>query len=108
MLIRVLAATLCCALAAPGQAADLQKDQPAAEKTKKAKQPKPKDQSNPKAPKQKKPKKAKSDVPAPDEPDDPDAVEAGGSGRRVFWEGNPPPRVRWRVSPAPPSAFPKG
>jgi len=89
MLIRVLAAALCCALAAPGQAADLQKDQPAAEKTKKAKAPKPKDQSNPKAPKQKKPKKAKSDVPAPDEPVDPDAVEAGGSGWRFSWKQHP-------------------
>jgi phosphate-selective porin OprO/OprP len=89
MLIRVLAAALCCALAAPGQAADLQKDQPAAEKTKKAKSPKPKDQSNPKAPKQKKPKKAKSDVPAPDEPIDPDAVETGGSGWRFSWKQHP-------------------
>ncbi len=89
MLIRVLAAALCCALAAPGQAADLQQDQPAAEQTKKAKAPKPKDQSNPKAPKQKKPKKAKSDVPAPDEPVDPDAVEAGGSGWRFSWKQHP-------------------
>ena len=89
MLIRVLAAALCCALAAPGQAADLQKDQSGVEKTKKAKAPKPKDQSNPKAPKQKKPKKAKSDVPAPDEPIDPDAVETGGSGWRFSWKQHP-------------------
>jgi len=89
MLIRLLAAALFCALAAPGQAADVQKDQPGAEKTKKAKATKPKDQSNPKAPKQKKPKKAKSNVPAPDEPVDPEAVETGGSGWRFSWKQHP-------------------
>jgi phosphate-selective porin OprO/OprP len=91
VLIRLLTAALVCALAAPAQAVDLQEQQPAPEKTKKAKAAKPKDQAKTKDPaKPKKPKKAKSDVPAPDEPVDPDAVEApGGRGWRTSWKQHP-------------------
>jgi len=90
VLIRLLGAALLCVLAASAQAVDLQKDQPASEKTKKAKAAKPKDQAKTKDPaKPKKPKKAKSDVPAPDEPVDPDAVETGGGGWRFSWKQHP-------------------
>jgi phosphate-selective porin OprO and OprP len=98
VLIRLLLAVWLCVIAAPGQAADVQKDQPTAEATKpaKAKKTKPKDQSQPKDPaKPKKQKKPKSNVPAPDEPFNPDepiepnAVETGGGGWRFSWKQHP-------------------
>jgi phosphate-selective porin OprO and OprP len=90
VLIRLLVAAWLCAIAAPGQAADVQKDQPTAEKTKAGKSAKPKDQSKPKDPaKPKKQKKPKSDVPAPDEPIDPNVVEPSGSGWRFSWKQHP-------------------
>ena len=88
MLIRLLLTAWLCAIAAPGQAADVQQDQPKAEAAKPGKKAKPKDQSQPKDPaKPKKQKKPKSNVPAPDEPFNPDEpidqnpAEPGGSGR---------------------------
>jgi len=54
VLIRLLLAAWLCVIAAPGQAADVQNDQPTAEAAKPGKNAKPKDQSKPK--KQKKPK----------------------------------------------------
>ena len=90
MLTRLLAAAMLCTLARPGQAGDLQRDQPGAETTKKATAAKPNDQRKTKDPaKAKKPKKAKSNVPAPDEPIDPDAVVDGGSGWRFSWKQHP-------------------
>ena len=92
MLIKLLVAALFCLVAAPGRAAGLQKDQPTAEKSKKAA--KPRDQSKAKDPAQpkkpKKTKKPKADVPAPDEPIDPEAVEsAGDRGWRFSWKQHP-------------------
>ena len=90
MLIRLLLAAWLCVIATPGQAADVQNDQPTAEATKPGKNAKPKDQSKPK--KQKKPK---SNVPAPDEPINPEeqieptVAEPSGGGWRFSWKQHP-------------------
>jgi len=98
VLIRLLLTAWLCAIAAPGQAADVQQDQPKAEAAKPGKKAKPKDQSQPKDPaKPKKQKTPKSNVPAPDEPFNPDEpidqnpAEPGGSGRgwRFSWKQHP-------------------
>ena len=98
MLIRLLLAAWLCGIAAPGQAADVQNDQPTAEATKPGKKAKSRDQSKPNDPaKPKKQKKPKSNVPAPDElidpdgPIDPNVVEQGdaGGGWRFSWKQHP-------------------
>jgi phosphate-selective porin OprO/OprP len=98
VLIRLLLAASLCAIAAPGQAADVRQDQPTAAAAKPGKKAKPKDQSKPKDPaKPKKQKKPKSNVAAPDEPFNPDepidpnVPEPGGSGGgwRFSWKQHP-------------------